>query len=92
MYDSQYGFRKEHSTEFAALKLIDRILIRMDNKDLSKAFDTLNHSILMDKLEFYRVKVVASDLLKNYLINRKQYVEFEDAQSDMLNISTGVPQ
>ena len=100
MYDSQYGFRKEHFTEFAALELIDRILKRMDNKeipiniylDLSKTFDTLDHSILIDKIEFYGVKGVALDLFKNYLTNRKQYVEFEDAQSDMLNISTGVPQ
>ena len=52
----------------------------------------MDHSILIDKLEFYGVKGVALDLLKNYLANRKQYVEFEDAQSDMLNISTGVPQ
>ena len=100
MYGSQYGFRKEHSTEFAALDLIDRILTRMDNKeipiniylDLSKTVDTLDHSILIDKLEFYGLKGVASDLLKNYLTNRKQHVEFENAQSDMLNISTGVPQ
>ena len=77
--------------------LIDRILTRMDNKeipiniylDLSKAFDTLDHSILIDKLEFYGVKGVALDLFTNYLTNTKQYVEFEDAQSD---ISTGVPQ
>ena len=100
IYDNQYGFRKEHSTEFAALELIDKILTRMDNKeipiniylDLSKAFDTLDHSILIDKLEFYGVEGVALDLFKNYLTNRKQYVEFEDAQSDRLNISTGVPQ
>ena len=72
----------------------------MDNKeipiniylDLSKAFDALDHSILIDKLEFYGVEGVALDLFKNYLTNRKQYVEFEDAQSDRLNISTGVPQ
>ena len=72
----------------------------MDNKeipiniylDLSKAFDALDHSILIDKLEFYGVEGVALDLFKNYLTNRKQYVEFEDAQSYRLNISTGVPQ
>ena len=72
----------------------------MDNKeipiniylDLSKAFDALDHSVLIDKLEFYGVKGVALDLLKNCLTNRKQYVEFEYVQSDMLNISTGVPQ
>ena len=72
----------------------------MDNKeipiniylDLSKAFDTLDHSILTNKLEFYRVKGVALDLLKKYLTNRKQYAEFEDVQSDMLNISTVVLQ
>ena len=100
MYDSQYAFRKEHSTEFEALELIDRISTRMDNKeipiniylDLSKTFDTLDQSILMDKLEFYGVKGVAFDLLKIYLTNRKQYVECEDAQSGMLNISTGVHQ
>ena len=47
---------------------------------------------IIDKLEFYGVEGVALDLFKNYLTNRKQYVEFEDAQSDRLNISTGVRQ
>ncbi len=63
-YNSQYGFRTKHSTEFVALKVTDRIMVEMDKNDipiniyldLSKAFDTLDHNILMDKL---------SSLIKN---------------------------
>ena len=60
--------------------------------DLSKAFDTLNHSILLDKLHFYGFIGSAHDLIKSYLDDRKQYVDFNGTVSDSLTINTGVPQ
>ncbi len=99
-YSAQYGFREGHSTELAALELVDRITIEMDKMktpisiflDLSKAFDTLNHAILLDKLNYYGINGVAHDLMKSYLTNRKQYVEIEGVKSDTLELTTGVPQ
>ena len=60
--------------------------------DLSKAFDTIDHSILLYKLQYYGLKENAYKLMKNYLNDRKQYVEIEKYQSDELSITTGVPQ
>ena len=97
-YKSQYGFRKNHSTELAALELIDRIKCDLDKGnvpiflDLSKAFDTLDHSILLKKLSFYGVKNKALDLFKNYLNGRKQYVNVYNIHSHLQTIKTGVPQ
>ena len=99
-FDSQYGFRTKHSTELAALELIDIIVTKMDQNevpiniyiDLSKAFDTLDHEILIHKLQFYGLKDKSLQLLKDYLTNRQQYVEFNETMSDYCNIETGVPQ
>ena len=60
--------------------------------DLSKAFDTLNHEILHTKLSYYGVKGLSNNLIQSYLANRKQFVEINDTKSDMLPITTGVPQ
>lgn len=99
-YSSQYGFRSGHSTEFACLELVDRIIQEMDRGkipiciflDLSKAFDTLDHTILLTKLEYYGITETAASLFKSYLSQRSQYVEFDGSKSDMKTISTGVPQ
>ena len=99
-YENQYGFRMKHSTDMAALELVDRIVCTMDSNeipltiflDLSKAFDTLDHNILISKLGYYGLSNCSLNLLKNYLSNRKQMVEVNGYMSNYLNITTGVPQ
>ena len=99
-YKSQYGFRQKHSTEFAAYALLDRVICDLDKGktpfcvflDLSKAFDTINHSILLHKLNYYGFRKGSLNLLNSYLSNRKQYVQFGGTKSSLSNIMTGVPQ
>ena len=96
----QYGFRKNSSTELAALELIDRLLAQLKNHkipinfhiDLAKAFDRLHHDILLDKLSYYGVNGTAKTLLKSYLSDRKQYVKIDKVKSSIQSITTGVPQ
>ena len=83
-YNGQYGFREKHSTQLAALGLIDRITHELDLGntpiniyiDLSKAFDTLDHIIVISKLEHYGIKGTALQLLLSYLSYRKQFVQY----------------
>jgi hypothetical protein len=99
-FENQYGFRKGHSTELSALELVNRIISSMDKNevplaifiDLSKAFDTINHQILLYKLQYYGIKGSALKLLESYLSNRKQYISLDSVNSSPLNITTGVPQ
>ena len=60
--------------------------------DLAKAFNTVNHNILLFKLEQYGIRGVANDILKSYLSNRKQLVSGDVASSSLLGIDIGVPQ
>ena len=96
----QYGFRKNSSTELAGLELLDRLLIQLDSRkipinfyiDLSKAFDSLRHDILLQKLSYYGITNKAKLLLESYLKNRKQFVQIGDVRSTMKQVLTGVPQ
>ena len=96
----QYGFRAKHSSEFAALNLVDHLSYKLDSGqipsnvyiDLSKAFDTLIHDILLNKLNFYGVRGVANRLIYSYLSERQQVVQFNHCISEMNSIKTGVPQ
>ena len=100
LYNGQYGFRRDHSTELATMELIDRALSEIDRKncaiavfmDLSKAFDTLDHKILIKKIHYYGVRDKELEWFTNYLNNGWQYVELDNVQSQLLELQTGVPQ
>ena len=99
-FESQYGFRRNHSTEYATMELIDKVMHDLDNGDnpisvfidMSKAFDTIDHSILIAKLKYYGFDNSSLDLMISYLSNRYQYVDYNETQSSSLKITTGVPQ
>ena len=96
----QYGFTKNSPTELAALEVIDSLLNQLNKHkipinlylDLAKAFDSLNHDILLDKLACYGVQNKAKDLLESYLSNRRQFGQIREIVSKIKAISMGVPQ
>ena len=100
LYLRQYGFRKNMSTSMAIMELVENITNAMDNGkftigvfiDLKQAFDTVDHSILVTKLDHYGIRGVAKKWLSSYLENRKQYVCFNGTDSGFLPVSCGVPQ
>ena len=100
IYKLQFGFRKRHSTEHALLNIIEKIRQNLDNGiftcgvfiDLEKAFDTVNHEILLKKLDYYGIRESALKWIKSYLTNRKQFVSLNGVKSKTENISCGVPQ
>ena len=100
LHDSQFGFRKKRSTTAALIVLVDKILSGLNNGeitlgiflDFSKAFDTINHKILQNKLSHYGIRGTALEWITDYLSRRKQYVTYNGHDSDFLSISCGVPQ
>ena len=98
--DCQHGFRENHSTESAILQFVSNAYKYLDNKylvagvylDLSKAFDSLNHKILLDKLEHIGIRGIANQLFKSYITHRKQTVFCNSSYSNFTSIVTGVPQ
>ena len=100
LHEDQFGFRKGHSTTHALHKSVESIREKLKNGkhvlgifiDLSKAFDTLDHRILLSKLERYGIRGTALSLMANYLQGRSQYVNFNGTSSEKLGVSYGVPQ
>ena len=99
--ENQFGFRKNRSTEDAVLifqDLAKEILNKRQTPfaifmDLSKAFDTIDHKILLEKLRFYGFSPDALKLMKNYLSDRQQYVDIGDGvTSEVRGVGVGIPQ
>lgn len=97
---NQHGFREQHSTITALINILDFIYKHLDQGhkilglfiDLSKAFDLVDHDILLNNIECYGIRGLCSKLLKSYLYNRKQFVDFVGTRSKELPIDIGVPQ
>ena len=100
LFEYQFGFREKHGTDIALIVLLDKIMSSINDGeivlgvflDLSKAFDTVNHDILLKKLHKYGIRGVVYDWFVSYLSERSQYVSFLNHNSSQLKISCGVPQ
>ena len=96
----QFGFRPNHSTSMAIAELVDKINTAVERNqstigillDLTKAFDTIDHNILLYKLEHYGFRGIVLEWFKNYLSNRKQFVYYNSSKSECKDIICGVPQ
>ena len=100
LFKSQYGFREKHSTQHAVIDIVNIIKNNMDLKlftcgiflDLKKAFDTVNHSILLKKLNHCGIRGIINDWFSSYLLGRSQVTEIDCNLSTINKISCGVPQ
>ena len=98
-YDLQFGFRSKHSTVHALISITESIRSALDESkyvcgifvDLQKAFDTVNHKSLLDKLH-HGIRGIMNEWLKSYLQGRKQIVSINGVESELRELKHGVPQ
>ena len=100
LYSLQFGFQENHSIDHALVSLTEAVRTTLDNKrlgcgifiDLQKAFETVNHRILLSKFEHYGIRGCALEWFRSYQSDRKQYVSVNGSNSNLLSITCGVPQ
>ena len=100
LYNNQFGFRRKKSTTHAIINQLQYLYSNIDNNeyvfslflDFRKAFDSVDHKILLSKLHFYGFRGIIYDWLKSYLSNRKQLTAIGPHNSSLLKITHGVPQ
>ena len=98
--EHQYGFRESRSTSLALMELVEDLTTSLDSRkhtigvfmDLKKAFDTIDHKILLSKLYHYGLRGKANNWIESYLQCRKQYVSLDNCESDCMDVVCGVPQ
>ena len=97
IHSNQFGFRSGYSTSHSLISIVETIRKSLDNNmfgcgvfiDLKKAFDTVNHEILLEKLEHYGIREEALHWFRSYLSNRKQYVHLNGINSVTRNVTCG---
>ena len=100
LYQFQFGFRRGRSTEQAIAEITDNLKNAIDNNlltcgvflDFAKAFDTVNHNLLLKKMEMYGIRGLPLQWFTNYLTNRQQYVSLAGVESSRQTVVCGVPQ
>ena len=100
LYSYQFGFRQLYSTTLALIEFSDTVHRLLDEKnyvigifaDFTKAFDTVDHDILLSKLDRYGIRGHDNNFFRSYLTNREQYTFVNGAKSDTKRIQFGVPQ
>ena len=100
IYNLQFGFRQQYSTSHALINITENIRKAYDDRnigcgvfvDLQKAFDTVDHQILLAKLNHCRIHGVSNDWFQSYLPNPNQYVSINGYESGLATLNCGIPQ
>ena len=98
--DNQLGFHSRHSTTQASMPITDKIQRAIESKlyscgiflDFSKALDTVDHNVLLAKLEHYGIRGLINEWFRSYSANRQQFISVNNSNSDPLQITCEVPQ